>query len=97
MTAAAARKKQTVPQPNEAAAVESTERRIGLWLDKSLLTTTLSKKGSPKDASSTPLPTHMRAQNRILGLADMVLGNPKGAPVIDQRKKDRKLKKAQRS
>lgn len=94
MTATVAKKKQT-SEPIEIAK-ERTEATTGLWVDSSRLPTTLANRGSSKHSFLRTLQSEIRAQNRLLGLADIALGNAKGTPVIEQRKKDRKLKTVER-
>ena len=89
MTATVAKKKQT-SEPIEIA--NERTATTGLWVDKSRLPTALANRGSSKHSFLRTLQSEIRAQNRLLGLADIALGNAKGIPVIEQRKKDRKLK-----
>ena len=89
MTEAAARKKQR-SEPTETTGKGSVCAN-GLWVDESRLPTTIAKRG-PKHSSLITLPPEIRTQSRVLGLADIVLGNPKGIPGIERRKKDRALK-----
>jgi hypothetical protein len=94
MTEAAARKKKR-SEPTEAADQHS-DGTNGFWVDESRLPTTIAKRGRSKQSSLMTLQSEIRAQNRVLGLADIALGNPKGIPVIERRKRDRELKSLER-
>ena len=96
MTAAAARKRLTEPEDDPQ---ESTKHPKGLWVDESLLPTNLAKRGPRQDRVGTPSPSareEVLDQNRILRLADLMLGNPKGIPITERRKKRKKFKGVER-
>lgn len=96
MTAAAARKRLTEPEDDPQ---ESTKPPKRLWVDESLLPTNLAKRGPRQDRVGFPLPLaaeEVSDQNRILRLADLMLGNPKGIPITERRKKRKKFKGVER-
>ena len=96
MTAATARKKRAT-EPDEPTQ-QGTKQTRGLWFDESLLPTNIAKKGSPKNEKIIEFPFSKPelAKNRILRLADILLGNPKGTPVIERRTTQKKFKGAER-
>ena len=87
MTAAAAKKRRDT-EATEDRAQESTERAIGLWVDESLLPTTLAKRGPPKQVPASGLPAP-KTQDRLLHLADIALNGPR----LERRQHDRRKKK----
>ena len=95
MTAAAAKKKR-VTEPDKTQ--EGMKAGPGLWIDESLLPTSLAKRSSSKEATvEFPfVSAESKPRDRILRLADILLGNPKGTPIIERRMKQKKFKGVER-
>ena len=85
MTAAAARKKRE--DFSDPAAQDRKVSAAGLWIDESLLPTTLAKKGPPKQVAAMGL-SAPKTKDRLLHLADIALK----APRVERRTHDRRKK-----
>ena len=98
MTAATAKKRFTEPkQPSQ----ESVKQPKGLWVEESLLPTNIAKRNLPQDKvaiefSSATATAVVKNENRILRLADIILGNPRGTPTTERRKTWKKFKGVER-
>jgi hypothetical protein len=60
-----------------------------LWIDPSLLP-------NARQITHFKLPNELMSYNRFLELAEIALGNPKGLPAMDSRKKKQPLKGKER-
>jgi hypothetical protein len=88
MTAATARKKDVL-DPSERSAA-SGPRHTGLWVDESLLPTTLAKKGLPAQK------TEENQDIRLLTLADILLNLSEDTEFVERRKNKREFKGEER-
>lgn len=92
MSTAAAKRKPISIEAHDARE-ESKPAAKGLWVDLSKLPTNLAKNGSRKNSSLRDRQPDIGSANRILVLADLVLGNPKRLRAEEQTE-EKQLKRA---